>query len=156
MRSKEEYEAALELIDQGINDGEVGRRLGISRVTIRGWRTARAAGRGGRTVSWTGKRRSAAACFRCAGTAPFDPKAYAYLLGIYLGDGTLTRSPRDVYNLRVSCDLKYPDIVNEIATAITIVRGSDTVGFVAGRGCVVVHAYWKHWPCLTGRRPPSA
>jgi hypothetical protein len=148
VRSKEEYEAALDLIDQGINDCEIGRRLGISRVTIRGWGTARAAGSGGRTTAWTGKRHGAASCFRCAGTAPFDPKAYAYLLGIYLGDGTLTRFPRDVYDLRVSCDLKYPDIVNEIATAITIVRGSDTVGFVLSPGCVVVHAYWKHWPCL--------
>ncbi len=51
MRSKEEYEAALALVDQGVNDWEIGRRLGISRVTIRGWRTAREAGSGGRTVS---------------------------------------------------------------------------------------------------------
>jgi len=80
------HEAALELIDPGVNDCEIGRRLGISRVTIRGWRTARAAGSGGRTTAWTGKRHGAAPCFRCAGTAPFDLKAYAYLLGIYLRD----------------------------------------------------------------------
>jgi hypothetical protein len=154
MRSQEEYEAALLLVDQGINDCEIGRRLGISRVTIRGWRTARAAGSGGRTISWTGKRRNVA-CFRCEGIAPVDPRAYTYLFGIYLGDGTLTPFPRDVYDFRVSCDLRYPNIVNEIATAITIVRGSDTVGFVAARGCVVAHAYWKHWPCLFPQHGPG-
>jgi hypothetical protein len=84
-----------------------------------------------------------------------DPGAYAYLLGAYLGDGTLTPFPRGVYNLRVSCDLKYPDIVNEIATAIAIARGSDTGGFAPRPGCVVVNAYWKHWPCLFPQHGPG-
>jgi hypothetical protein len=93
-------------------------------------------------------RQGAAPCFRCAGTSPFDPRSYVYLLGIYLGDGTLAAFPRGVYNLRISCDLKYPEIINEIATAITIVRSSDVVGFAAKPGCVVVNTYWKHWPCV--------
>jgi hypothetical protein len=35
--------------------------------------------------------------------------AYAYLLGLYLGDGCLSEHPRGVYHLRVACAARYPD-----------------------------------------------
>jgi hypothetical protein len=111
VRPESEYRQALELIEAGINDCEVGRRLGIPRGTIRDWRVGAASARG-RVVT----------CFRCNG-GWVDEEAYAYLLGIYLGDGWIWDAPREIYQLRVSCDLRYPDIINEIATHIVIVRG---------------------------------
>lgn len=155
MRPEAEYREALALIRSGVNDCEVGRRLGIPRGTIRTWRVALAAGSGGRTESWSGSRDGRPMdCFRC--THGFiDEEAYAYLFGVYLGDGCLSPHPRGVYRLRIACDLKYPDIINEIATHIVIVRGVDKVGFTDKTGCVEVSAYWKHWICLFPQHAPG-
>jgi hypothetical protein len=67
---------------------------------------------------------------------------------VYLGDGCISAHPRGVYQLRVACDLKYPQIIDEITSHIIIIRGVDRVGFTPAVGCVVVSAYWKHWPCV--------
>ena len=146
MRAQVEYDQALDLIRAGINDSVIGRRLGIPRGTVRDWRVGLGAQSGGRTKSWSGQRRMGS-CFRCDG-GPVDSEAYAYLLGMYLGDGWIHEAKRNVYQIRIACDLKYPEIVNEVATHIVIVRGVDKVGFALGKGCVYVNAYWKHWPCV--------
>lgn len=148
-----EYQKALDLIRQGVNDCEIGRRLGIPRGTIRDWRVGLAANSGGRTRHWTGKRRRGS-CFRCDG-GWFDEQAYAYVLGMYLGDGCLSSGPRGVYRLRIACDLKYPEIIDEIANCMVIVRGVDQVGFVNMKGCIEVYAFWKHWPCLFPQHGPG-
>lgn len=75
-------------------------------------------------------------------------RRYAYLLGAYLGDGWIWQARKNLYQLRITCDLRYPDIINEIATHIVIVRGVDKIGFAAREGCVDVNAYWKHWRCV--------
>ncbi len=153
MRPESEYREALKLIKAGVNDCEIGRRLEIPRGTIRDWRVGREAGSGGRTKEWTGQR-PAATCFRCDGGI-VDEEAYSYLLGVYLGDGCLSLHPRGVYRLRIACDLKYPGIIDQIATHIVIVRGVDKVGFAVQEGCVDVHAFWKHWPCLFPQHGPG-
>lgn len=153
MRPEGQYRRALALIHAGVDDCEIGRRLNIPRGTIRDWRGGVKSGSGGRTKSWSG-RRSDGGCFRCGG-AWLDARAYAYLLGVYLGDGCLSPHPRGVYRLRVACDLKYPNIINEIASHIAIIRGVERVGFTAQEGCVVVSGYWKHWPCLFPQHGPG-
>ena len=153
MWPESEYQKAIELVREGINDSEIGRRLGIPRGTVRDWRVGLESGSGGRTKHWSGER-ARATCFRCEG-GWFDEQAYAYLLGVYLGDGCLSLGSRGVYRLRIACDLKYPEIINEIATCTVIVRGVDQVGFVAMTGCVEVYAFWKHWPCLFPQHGPG-
>lgn len=150
MRPESEYREALRLIELGVNDCEIGRRLGIPRGTIRDWRVA--AKSGGRTKHWSGLR--PVTCFRCEGDS-VDEEAYAYLLGAYLGDGCISLMRRGVFSLRVTCDLKYPDIINEIATHIVIVRGAEVVGFVLAKGCVNVSSTWKHWPCVFPQHGPG-
>lgn len=152
MRPEKEYQKALELIKSGVNDCEVGRRLGIPRGTIRDWRVGLEKKSGGRTESWSSRRTGR--CFRCDG-GWVDQEAYSYLLGMYLGDGCLSPGPRDVYRLRVFCDLAYVDIINETATHIVIARGVDEVTFTPKNGCVEVSAYWKHWPCLFPQHGPG-
>lgn len=152
MRPAEEYRQAVRLIAAGINDCEVGRRLGIPRGTIRDWRVGRAAGSGGRTRFWSGKRQ--AICFRCVG-GWVDQEAYAYLFGAYLGDGCLSVTPRNVYRLRIACDLKYPGIIDEIAGSIVVTRGVEQVGFIPREGCVEVYSDWKHWICLFPQHGPG-
>jgi hypothetical protein len=142
----------LELIEAGINDCEVGRQLGIPGGTIRDWRVGRREDSVGRTGSSEGYRTTP--CPRCDGSW-LDEEAYAYLLGVYLGDGYITLMPRGVYALRITCDLRYPGIINEIATHFVIVRGVEKVGFASKVGCVDVNAYWKHWPCVFPQHGPG-
>ena len=152
MRSEEEYRQAVQLIDIGINDCEIGRRLGIPRATIRDWRVGVASGSGGRTKF--SSRKQIVTCFRCT-DGWVDEEAYAYLLGAYLGDGWIWNAHKGVYQLRISCDLRYPDIINEIASHVVIVRGVEKVGFALQEGCVNVYAYWKHWPCMFPQHGPG-
>jgi hypothetical protein len=89
MRSRGEYEKVLGLVANGLNDCQISRSTGIPRCTVRDWR------RGHNVV-----RRSEpeASCPHCEQPAEhFDltaTKSYAYLLGLYLGDGHLSRAGR--------------------------------------------------------------
>lgn len=142
MRPQSEFEAALQMFETGLNNSEISRHLNIPRGTIRDWRQTQLDGAKGRTTP------SAVDCFRCS-PGYVDSEAYAYLLGVYLGDGCISDAKKGVFRLRIVCDLKYPGIIDEIATHVVILhpRGRS-VGFVEKKGCVEIYSYWKHWPCL--------
>jgi hypothetical protein len=102
---------ALRLNDHGASASEIARALGLPRATVRGW----LAGRLPRHS------REEDVCERCGGTPhAFDelPAQYAYLLGLYLGDGCLSAHPRGVYKLRIALDLRYPGIIREAGDAM--------------------------------------
>jgi hypothetical protein len=80
--------------------------------------------------------------------------AYAYLLGIYLGDGMLSMGRRHVWRLRITLDAKYPQIVARAQRAVAEVS-QRRVGAVARIGCLEVYGYWKHWPCLFPQHGPG-
>jgi hypothetical protein len=73
--------------------------------------------------------------------------AYVYLLGLYLGDGCISRSPRNVWRLRIFQDARYPGLIAACADAMTAVAGNPTC-MVQRIGCVEVNCYWKHWTCV--------
>jgi hypothetical protein len=72
---------------------------------------------------------------------------YAYLFGLYLGDGMLSPGRRHVWHLRISLDARYPAIIERGRAAIVSVSGRRA-GATARPGCVEISGYWKHWPCL--------
>ena len=137
MRSKDELDEALGLLQQGLTPTEVARATGIPRSTVRDWRH----GRGMRH----------ARSFDCADHdfSALDGHAYAYLLGMYLGDGCLSSHPRGVWRLRVTLDSAYPRIVAECASATSAVSPRSRVHVYERNSeqCVEVSSYWKHWPC---------
>ena len=149
MRSNEEFEAVVDLCKSGLNDCQVSRLTGVPRTTVRSMRTK---GRKG----WFRTGRTSADCPRC-GSRPLDRQAYAYLLGLYLGDGCIATCPRGVYRLRIALDQKYLGIVGECIQAMEIVRGISVanVGGVEGLGCVEGSSFWKHWPCLFPQHGPG-
>ena len=84
MRTQKEVDEVLALIAQGLNNCEISRRTGIPRTTVRWWRDGRIPG----TVA----RNRRADCCQSCGHPPHDfegfhSAGYAYLLGMYLGDG---------------------------------------------------------------------
>jgi hypothetical protein len=72
--------------------------------------------------------------------------AYAHLLGLYLGDGNLSVGRRGVWRLRITLDVRYPDIIAGAQRSAATVAGHRS-GLVQRSGCVDVSNYWKYWPC---------
>jgi hypothetical protein len=81
--------------------------------------------------------------------------AYSYLLGLYLGDGCVSRSRR-VWRLRITLDKKYPRIIDRCREAIdSLMPGQHAAMERQKTACVVVSHYSKHWPCLLPQHAPG-
>lgn len=74
-------------------------------------------------------------------------RSYAYLLGLYLGDGMLSVGRRHVWRLRITLDDRYPGIIGRGLIAISDVSGRRA-GATARPGCTEIRGDWKHWRCL--------
>lgn len=129
-------EAALYLVELGLNDCQIGRATGIPYRTVQNWQTVSIPGRGEPRPD----------CPRCH-DGPLDDSAYAYLLGLYLGDGWLQRGARVDILMIYCCDL-YPGLIAECADAMAVVRGRGDPTFRSKDGCIFVAHHWKHWGCL--------
>jgi hypothetical protein len=150
MRSVQELRRVQALVELGLNDCAVGRLAGLPRTTVRDWRRSR---------RWLGQskpigiRADQGSCTRCGHPAhAFDEldERYAYLLGMYLGDGYVVHHRRRVYRLTITLDAKYPRIVSECRDALKAVMPLGAVGiqFRFGGTCAWVVNSSKQWPCL--------
>jgi hypothetical protein len=80
--------------------------------------------------------------------------AYVYLLGLYLGDGVVSRHPRGVWRLRIYQDNKYPRLIEACGAAMEEVTGGQS-GVAQRPGCQEINSYWKHWPCVFPQTGPG-
>ena len=94
---------ALALVEAGLNDCEISRRLGIPRRDHP--RLAPSDLRRKKTPVATCPR-----CWRAAKPMWFTAGDYSELLGLYLGDGSISEQPR-TQRLRIVLDVKYPGII---------------------------------------------
>src|SRR4051794_27581841 len=111
MRQPAEVRLVEVLLADGLNDCEIARRTGIPRGTVRDWRY-------GRRPDFSRHR-----VYEVGADPQLDPAvelAYAYVLGLYLGDGDIVRMRR-TYRLRIALDGIYPGIVAECRGALEIV-----------------------------------
>jgi hypothetical protein len=154
-RSGREIADALRLVEAGLGDKEVARATGIPHHTVRTWRRGHVPERARRALA------GIAECPRCGGDAheyarlPHDD--YAYLLGMYLGDGCLGQTRKGSFSLRISLDVVYPGIIWSARQAVAAVKGGP-LPHVAPHGasaCVVITWYWKAWPCLFPQHAPG-
>ncbi len=95
----------------------------------------------------------------CCGADAHDElpaSEYAYLLGIYLGDGCLGTSGHSVA-LRIVMDAAYPEIIDEVADAMLAVRGEGTVSRYSPRDerSVALTSYTRAWLCLFPQHAPG-
>jgi hypothetical protein len=125
----------------------VAQKVGVSIGAVQKWRTGirRASDRG------------SPGCPRCDGD-PLDEPAYSYLLGLYLGDGCISRGStrtKDVWKLSIACADAWPGLIQECARAIRAVRPDNKVLMVQRLGCTEVKGYSRHWPCLIPQHGPG-
>lgn len=82
-------------------------------------------------------------------------KEYIYLLGLYLGDGNISKEPR-TYKLRIVLDLGYPNIIVSCMDAIRVVTPRNKVNTVKKLGnCVEVFSYSNFWPNFFPQHGPG-
>ncbi len=147
MHPQATVDRARQLSQQGLFDREVAQIVGVPLSAVQKWRT------GARRAPGSEQK---AGCPRCDG-GPLDEPAYSYLLGLYLGDGCISRGStrtKDVWKLSVACADAWPGLIQECARAIRAVRPGNKVLMVQRTGCTEVKGYSRHWPCLfagTGR-----
>jgi hypothetical protein len=120
-RSREEFDHVQRLIAMDMNDCAIARVTGIPRKTVWQWRHQPP----------TTRRRSATStsCTVDHLDAGLPAAPYAYLLGLYLGDGCISLAGRS-YRIRITCDKRYPAIIQETEEFV--------LGLIHSDGCRVV------------------
>ena len=83
-------------------------------------------------------------------------QAYAYLLGVYLGDGDIARLPR-AYVLRVYLHHSQHDVIERVRRSISTLLPNNRVNASRRRGSavVVVTCYSQSWPAIFPQHGPG-
>ena len=107
----------------GLNNCEIARATGIPRSTVSQWLN-------GRQPRFGTDRTRGGACGRCGTLQHPMPSllvhSYAYLLGLYLGDGCLLKHRRGDYRLHITLDAAHPVIAAECQAAMALVMPHAT------------------------------
>ena len=128
----------------GGNASEVARLTGIPRSTIRDW-LARPPFHD-----------------RPHGASDANPNVpaaeYAYLLGMYLGDGVISYARGRCYRLRITTDASYPGVIAECSTAMQAVVPHNRVSVrrrTGERAVEMISAYSNAWSRLFPQHGPG-
>jgi hypothetical protein len=143
-RPQSDVDRVVELAAAGYSALQIARITGISRSTIRPWLGK---GRRLRSPPWI-------ACPRCNTKAELDEAAYVYLLGLYLGDGCISKQPKDVWRLRIFQTSKYTEHIEECTIAMHAVLPNNVL-VQQRQGCAEIGSSSKHWPCLFPQHGPG-
>jgi hypothetical protein len=146
VRSAEEFERVRSLVAAGVNDCAIARQTGIPRCTVRDWRVR---------PQVQVRPVSGSVCGRVHDFSALPASAYSYLLGLYLGDGCISRHPR-AWRLRIILDAKYPGIIQRCREAIdAVMPGQRAATLRRPKNCTDVSLYSMHWPCLLPQHGPG-
>jgi hypothetical protein len=137
-------EIAKTLSDLGILDRENAAICGVSVAAIRHWRRGSRRSGGRRSGGRRNSGGDAPRCPRCHDRA-LDESAYAYLLGLYLGDGHLTLGRKGVWALSITCCDGWAGLMAQARLAMSTVMPSSKVFAVARTGCTEIKSTSKHW-----------
>jgi transcriptional regulator with XRE-family HTH domain len=113
-RTADEYATASGLFGTGLSDREIARRVGISQSTISRWHRSN-------EPPLTVRRHERSSSWRIS-----NADRYCYLLGAYLGDGTLSHQEPNFWSLAIVNDRLYSDISAEILRAMAVTFPGST------------------------------
>ena len=149
MYNSEVRRHATDMIARGLSLRSISMATGINRATLLDWREHPERSINPRSV-----------CPRCvpSPTLPEPCADYAYLLGLYLGDGCISRASakdKPVWKLRIICADAWPGLIRECGRAMSAIRPLSTVSTQQHVGCTEVISRSRHWPCLFPQHGPG-
>jgi hypothetical protein len=141
MHPRHVRDEALTLLERGLNDCEVARRTGVPRSTVRCWRVP--------PYRPKTERGTCLRCWRPTKPITFTPEDYTELLGLYLGDGSISDYPRTA-RLRIHLDARYPGIIGDTKVLLERSFPKNPVGLVNAEDgrMVYLSLYSSHLGCL--------
>jgi hypothetical protein len=142
---------ALQLRDAGVSTAAIARQLGIARSTVRGWLDPRAG------VAQPGEAiRLKRIQWGFESLHQHQFPAYAYLLGMYLGDGYIAHLGQQ-YILRVYLNRKQRLVIERVREAIEALLPGLRVNYVQSRqaAVTVVTCYGRMWPEVFPQHGPG-
>lgn len=74
----------------------------------------------------------------------------AYIIGLAIGDGNLSLANGRTPHLRITCDKKYPLLMQRIIDSLHLLLPENKVGVVNRKGCCDVSIYSTHLEHLLG------
>ncbi|MCP3756629.1 transcriptional regulator [Streptomyces sp. TBY4] len=132
----------LNLLADGRSMSSVSKETGVSRASIRSWRVR---------VEPLPRQQRTSPCPPLTDTA-----SYAYLLGLYLGDGHISQpASHRAPSLRITCDNKWPGLMDAAEEAMRRVFPFNRVCRARKVGCQDVKVYSKHLRCLFPQHGPG-
>ncbi|WP_405634819.1 helix-turn-helix domain-containing protein [Streptomyces sp. NBC_01178] len=137
---------ALTLLRSGTANRVVAKQLNVPRGTVGWWLHEDRKRHGVRYQQPTD-------CPRCT-SRELDHAAYAYLLGLYLGDGHITSKPKQ-HHLSIFCDAIWPGVIDEAESAMHSVMPMPRTGRRQRSNCVEVKSYSRHWVCAFPQHGPG-
>ncbi|MFD9819983.1 helix-turn-helix domain-containing protein [Streptomyces violascens] len=137
---------AVTLLRQGMPNRAVAERLNVPRGTVGWWRHEDRRRRGETYEPPTD-------CPRCTGR-DFDHVAYAYLLGLYLGDGHIISKPKQ-HHLSIFCNAAQTGLIDAAEQAMRSVMPLPSTTRRQREGCVEVKSFTKHWTCMLPQHGPG-
>ncbi|MFE0327349.1 helix-turn-helix domain-containing protein [Streptomyces sp. NPDC058960] len=149
LHGTEVRQRALTLLRNGETNADVARKLKVPKGTISYWKHMDRAKRG--ECPGLVQRPP---CPRC--DEALNGSAYAYLLGLYLGDGHIVRnramrSP----SLSIACADAHPGLLSQCEIAMRAVFPNNSVCRVRRKGCWEVKLYSMHMWCLFPQHGPG-
>ncbi len=147
-------DTVLSMGRRGLNNSAISRATGIPRSTVAQWQN-------GRTPKFGAERNRGGACARCGPIGDPFPwlvvYQYAYLLGMYLGDGCLLAHPRKVFRLHITLDAAHPVLAAECLTAMELTMPSSKASMRRSRRARMFDlvSYSQHWPHLFPQHGPG-
>ncbi|OLT31980.1 hypothetical protein BJF79_36675 [Actinomadura sp. CNU-125] len=154
MYPDEVVQQALKLSREGWTDREVARRCGVSMGAVQKWRSGTRRHKRGPARGEPYDGRIKRDCPRCYGRS-LNSQSYAYLLGVYLGDGHIVATTKGCYRLSLSCCATWPGLIDAAEMAMAAVMPLSRVHRRSRQGSIDVESQSKHWPCLFPQHGPG-
>ena len=143
---------AITMCRDGAANSDIARKLGVPPGTIGRWKFD---DRAKHPELYPLTKQRSPYCPACH-DVPLAEKAYAYLLGLYLGDGCITKAPTHrAYTLTIACCNTWPGLMDAAEEAFYNVAPPCSVMRVPRQGMHEVKAYSSHWPCFFPQHGPG-
>ncbi len=79
-----------------------------------------------------------------------DKNLQAYVIGLALGDGNLSNPNNRAVRLRITCDKKYPLLIDRICDSLAKLLPENKISYFDKGNCIDISAYSKHFEKLLG------